>query len=276
MVTGKPSEAGYNMVILAVAITVLAVLTAAALPVWSHLLKREKEEELIFRGWQYAEAIRVFQQRQNRPPTRLQELIEIEPRSIRQLWEDPMTENGQWDLIPVGGGRGPNPNDPNAPRLPQGGGLPGQPGEANRGGTDEEQSGPFTGVKSRSTEDSIKTLFGSQNYAEWEFTVEALVSGQVGSPASDPSQPQTGPDGRPVPTRPPQPGEGAGQVGIGRPPSLPVARWIGRPFPDGVQPEMGAAPGGLPGQQPGGGLPGGQNTGQVPRPIDPPQGQGNQ
>ena len=54
------------MVVLMVAVTILTILTAAALPVWSQRMQREKEEELIFRGWQYAEAIRVFQQRQGR------------------------------------------------------------------------------------------------------------------------------------------------------------------------------------------------------------------
>ena len=62
--TGHSSEtakkcAGYNIVILAVAITVLNILVAKALPLWSHVIQREKEEELIFRGLQYAEAIRI-------------------------------------------------------------------------------------------------------------------------------------------------------------------------------------------------------------------------
>jgi len=46
------------------------------------VIRREKEEELVFRGLQYAEAIRVFQNRFQRPPIRLQELIEVEPRSM--------------------------------------------------------------------------------------------------------------------------------------------------------------------------------------------------
>jgi type II secretory pathway pseudopilin PulG len=93
------------MVALMVAVTILTILTAMALPVWSQQMQREKEEELIFRGWQYAEAIRVFQQRHGRLPTRLEELIEVEPRSIRQLWKDPMTEDGEWGIVvQVGGG----------------------------------------------------------------------------------------------------------------------------------------------------------------------------
>ena len=104
------SEAGYNLVILLVLVTILNIMVGAALPAWTHLAKREKEEELIFRGMQYAEAIRVFQQRHGRFPVRLEELLETEPRSIRQLFEDPMTEHGSWGLLiqaarPTGGGQ---------------------------------------------------------------------------------------------------------------------------------------------------------------------------
>ena len=88
--------------------TVLSILVAAALPLWSHGDPRDKEEELIFRGLQYAEAIRVFQHRFGRLPVRLEELIEVEPRCIRQLWKDPMTEDGSWALVFAGsrGGAG--------------------------------------------------------------------------------------------------------------------------------------------------------------------------
>ncbi|MEM7351331.1 MAG: hypothetical protein AAF657_11025, partial [Acidobacteriota bacterium] len=52
-------SAGYNLVVLAVAVTVLNIVAAKALPMWSTMIQRAKEEELIFRGLQYAEAIRV-------------------------------------------------------------------------------------------------------------------------------------------------------------------------------------------------------------------------
>ena len=75
----------------------------AVLPLWSTQIKREKEDELIFRGLQYAEGIRIFQQRFGRLPLRLQELIEVEPRCIRQLWKDPITDSLDWGLV-IGAG----------------------------------------------------------------------------------------------------------------------------------------------------------------------------
>jgi type II secretory pathway pseudopilin PulG len=94
-----PRQAGFNLVVLAVLAVVFSVGLATVLPKVSTALQRDKEEELIFRGLQYAEAIRVFQARNGRYPVRLEELVEIQPRAARQLWADPMTKDGKWGLI---------------------------------------------------------------------------------------------------------------------------------------------------------------------------------
>ena len=49
----------YTVVALAVGVTLMNIAVAAALPAWSHMIQHDKEEELIFRGLQIAEAIRV-------------------------------------------------------------------------------------------------------------------------------------------------------------------------------------------------------------------------
>lgn len=94
-----PRQAGFNLVVLSVLAVVFSVGLAAVLPAVSTAIRRDKEEELIFRGLQYAEAIRVFQARNGRYPVRLEELVEIHPRAARQLWADPMTKDGKWGLI---------------------------------------------------------------------------------------------------------------------------------------------------------------------------------
>ena len=52
------------------------VLIAAVLPAASTQARREKEDELIFRGRQYAEGIRCFRRRYGRFPTSLKEMLE--------------------------------------------------------------------------------------------------------------------------------------------------------------------------------------------------------
>ena len=51
------------MAALLVALAVMAVVLGAAMPTWSHMIRREKEEELIFRGLQYARAINQYQRK---------------------------------------------------------------------------------------------------------------------------------------------------------------------------------------------------------------------
>ncbi len=264
----RPGEAGYNLVVLVMAIALLNIMVAAMLPLWSTQIRREKEEELIFRGMQYAEAIRLFQKRYQRLPTTLKELVDVQPRCIRQLWKDPMTEDGKWAIIYQGQG---------VPLVPGLGGQPGaQPGfggtptgsadvrpgsgtPGNAAGTGQPNgvdpatgqpaetvaAGPIVGVHSRSTRKSIETWNGQQEYDQWNFTFNLLT------------------------LRPSVPGN---------PPPL-SARWIGRPFPGlaqlpGFQP-VGAVP--VPGA-PGVGAPGrigapggfGANPGGLPGGAPPP------
>ena len=92
-------QAGFNLLLVITFVTVLNVAVAAAMPRWSQVMQRAREQELIFRGLQYAEAIRVFQARFGRYPVSLEELVEVNPRCIRRLWDDPMHPEGKWALI---------------------------------------------------------------------------------------------------------------------------------------------------------------------------------
>lgn len=222
---------GFNLVVLAMAITVLNILLAMALPSWSTYIQREREEELIFRGLQYAEAIRIFQLRHNRFPTQLRELIEVYPRSIRQLWRNPVVEDGSWLLLPIqaqagqplqreqqgqgqqDGSPAPPPN-PNAGRPVQRPGagpaltavrvVPPKPGELQ---FTPQPSVPFMGVASPEGETAIKTFMGSNEITDWHFTAE-LVSSILFNPHNN----------------------------IGRPVNSGIF-W--RPFPPGVSPGLG-------------------------------------
>jgi type II secretory pathway pseudopilin PulG len=57
------SERGYAMAALVVAIAIMAIMMTAAMPVWKQAAQREKEEELVFRGMQYAHAIGLYQRK---------------------------------------------------------------------------------------------------------------------------------------------------------------------------------------------------------------------
>src|SRR5262245_60027682 len=95
------SEQGYAMAALLVALSVMAVLMTAAMPVWKQVARREKEEEVIFRGQQYARAIGLFQRRAG--PGVLPPSIDTltQGKFLRKKYKDPIT--GQdFDLLGVG------------------------------------------------------------------------------------------------------------------------------------------------------------------------------
>ena len=56
-------ESGYAMAALLVGMSVMAVIMSMAMPVWSTAAKRLKEDELVFRGEQYARAIALYQRK---------------------------------------------------------------------------------------------------------------------------------------------------------------------------------------------------------------------
>jgi hypothetical protein len=88
------------MLMMAVFVITLGLLIAV--PVWRTELQREKEEELIFRGKQYAEAVRLYVQKNpGRYPASLKELLE--KKCIRRLYRDPLGPDGQWNVILVAG-----------------------------------------------------------------------------------------------------------------------------------------------------------------------------
>ncbi|KAB2958257.1 MAG: type II secretion system protein, partial [Thermoanaerobaculia bacterium] len=174
MPTGSAGERGYNLVALSMVIAVTMILVTALAPLWSSRIQRDREEELISRGFQYAEAIRVFQKRFGRLPNRLEELIEIEPRSIRQLWKDPMTEHGGWGVIVELPGRGMIAVDsrtgvPLVPVDADGDGQPDPPPPApprpDDGGT--VAVGPIHGVRSLAGGEAFHELFDKSDYGDW-------------------------------------------------------------------------------------------------------------
>ncbi len=245
-------EAGYNLVVLMIAITVMTAMLAAVLPMVSQEIRRDKEEELVFRALQYVEAIRIFQIRYQRLPNKLSELVEVKPRCIRQLWKDPMTKDGKWGLIfqnndlqPITPPPGsPPPGLPPPGKTPPGKTPPGKtppPGKEDpqtsdndpgQGGFDVTKpgevvaTGPIIGVFSKSKQKSILIFNGHDHYDEWRFTTD-MLSGMMRSGGA---------------------AVGGGQFQLS-------TRWIGRPWRFGSQ--GGTA---MPGVQNGSGLPG-QSTG---------------
>jgi type II secretory pathway pseudopilin PulG len=228
------SQSGYAMAALLVALSVMAVLMTVVMPVWRQAAQREKEDELVFRGLQYAHAIGLYERKYaNTPPPTVDVLTQ--ERFLRKKYKDPIT-NADFVLIPsaqaqattpgagttpAAAGRGigtPTPARPGAPAAGQGGGV----------------TGGVIGVTSASTNKSIRIYNGGTRYSEWRFIYAppAAAPGAGGAPGTG------GAAGRGGPGRQGQPG----QPGVpGGPPGGPNGP--GRGQPQGG-PNRGAGPGG--------------------------------
>ena len=150
-------ENGYTLIILLFALFVMSIGLLVAVPVWETQIQREKEEELIFRGKQYVEAIRLFQTKNPGSfPKTFDELVE--EKCIRKLYADPMTEEGEWNII-----------------------LPYSGISTKKGGSVQKimvvplsvlpsiQNPQIIGVVSSSTRTSIKIYLEQETYDRWLF-----------------------------------------------------------------------------------------------------------
>jgi len=89
---------GYALIMVMFVVFALALGALVALPVWQTQVQRENEQELIFRGKQYVEAVRLYQMKY--PGTFPQSFEElVEEKCIRRLYKDPMTKDGLWNVI---------------------------------------------------------------------------------------------------------------------------------------------------------------------------------
>ena len=93
-------ERGYAMAALLVLMAVMAIAMTAAMPVWHTTAQREKEEELIFRGQQYAHAIMLFQRKYAGTfPPDLDVLVR--EKFLRKKYKDPIT-GGDFRILSPG------------------------------------------------------------------------------------------------------------------------------------------------------------------------------
>jgi len=135
------STQGYAMAALLVGLSVIGVTLTAAVPMWRTAARREREAELVFRGEQYVQAIRLFQRRYagTLPPSID---VLVEQRFLRRRYQDPITRSDFQVLYTASTGQ----------RTTSGG----------QG---------IIGVVSRSAQTSLRLHNGRGRYNEWTFVV---------------------------------------------------------------------------------------------------------
>jgi type II secretory pathway pseudopilin PulG len=160
----RSDDSGFMMVALLVCMSIAAIWMAASLTNMRHQAQREKEDDLVFRGEQYARAIALYQNK-NRglPPPDIDTLIT--QHYLRKKWKDPITGT-DFALVGIGIITQTTP----APGQSAFGQTT-QPQPASQINATSQQPG-ITGVRSTSTLTSIKVYTNQQQYNLWQFDAQ--------------------------------------------------------------------------------------------------------
>jgi type II secretory pathway pseudopilin PulG len=198
----RRGDGGYVLLGIIIWFVILAIFMVAAVPLWQKLVQREREKELIFRGYQYMQAIELYQRKfPGAFPPNLE--ILVEQKFLRKLYPDPMTEDGEWRVLrqlspelqmgaqqargAVGSAAGITElNRSRAQMRTPGGQTVGGQGAGSFGarqgqptggqfrsslgrGQSEQGLGGVVGVASKSEEETFYLVPGKEKYKDWLF-----------------------------------------------------------------------------------------------------------
>lgn len=165
MVTNARRQRGVTFLTLLFAIALAGIALAGTGALWQLESRREKEKELLFVGNEYRKAIGSYASRtpEGSPPfpERLEDLLQdnrypTPVRHLRRLYRDPMSADGQWEII--------------------------------------REQGRITGVVSRSDATPIKiagfskdfeSFEGARSYRQWRFVGIAVARTPVAAASTD-------------------------------------------------------------------------------------------
>lgn len=110
----RTAEAGHALLMVLVMAVVMLIGTTVAMRVWSTVIQRDREDELIFRGKQYAMGLYLYKKNVGQLPTDLKQLDEKGVGGkyyLRRQYKDPIT--GQdFGIINQGPNNTPIPDEP--------------------------------------------------------------------------------------------------------------------------------------------------------------------
>jgi len=172
---------GYVLIMLMFVVVAMGIGLLVAVPVWQTQVQREREEELIFRGKQYVEAVRIFQlMKPGTFPKTLDELVE--EKCLRRRFKDPMNPGGDWNIIllPEGGPGGAMRRGPDGNLVQMGGGARRGRGQgqgfaiqsvlvAPMSALSSIRNAQIIGVVSSSTLRSFRKYNDEESYDRWLF-----------------------------------------------------------------------------------------------------------
>ena len=103
-VRSHPAQSGYVLLAVLLAMTIMLIALSIEAPRIAQQIKRQKEEELVHRGKDYATAVKRFVHKNGgRFPLSIEQLEDTNHvRFLRKRYKDPMTGESDWRLVHFG------------------------------------------------------------------------------------------------------------------------------------------------------------------------------
>ena len=175
------NQRGHLLLVVIVLITLLTLVLSMAIQPIRTTKQRMLEAELVYRGEHIAAGIRAFYLQKGRFPFELDELVDHEPRFVRRIYTDPMTKDGEWELVYLTPGQEEGVRALGVLAEYLGGDVAGEEqtsetekdGPGLSGGADSVfsiKTRQITGIRSMSDTEGLKVRDDSRIYADWLFS----------------------------------------------------------------------------------------------------------
>ena len=212
-------ERGYVLFGIAIGLVILGIAMTSAVPLWQKVMQRERERELIFRGYQYMQAIELYQRKYPGAYPADMEVL-VKEKFLRKLYTDPFSEDGDGEFRVLrqmspelqqggleqqraageaAGITGLNRSQARM-RTPGGQSLSGSGRRAGGGfrstlgrGASDAGMGGIVGVASASDEETFYKVPGKEKYKDWLFVYGAQQMGVLGQVGQGGAGQQVGP-----------------------------------------------------------------------------------
>jgi hypothetical protein len=99
----RSRQSGYMLIVVIFLMVGLMIAALAMAPAVATQIKRDREQEMIHRGVQYARAVKKYYVKYHAYPPTLEALEDTSHmRFLRKRYKDPLTEDGKWQVIRFG------------------------------------------------------------------------------------------------------------------------------------------------------------------------------
>src|SRR5215831_13815654 len=96
-------QRGYMLLAVMLLITLMLIAMSVELPRIAQQIKRDKEQELVYRGMEYARAVKKYYHKMGAYPVSIDQLKDTNHiRFLRKEYKDPITGESEWKLVHLG------------------------------------------------------------------------------------------------------------------------------------------------------------------------------